>query len=168
MVTLTFDPLTLKLVQCIVRGMDTVRRTTWPRQPNSWWRQATLWHSVYIVPHTFISRMSHTVIIPAVSRRGGDIVPRAVRYVRPSSCVYVCTTLQHLCIFGLYGATLVFLKIIFTSLYLVEGLAWWDWTFTWWIDQLLSFSAWHCWLGHLTCKIVPDVIYNVFWWDVKP
>jgi len=34
------------------------------------------------------------------------------------------------------------LKIILTtSLYLVEGLAWWDWPFTWWTDQLLSFSA---------------------------
>jgi len=36
-----------------------------------------------------------------------------------------------------------------TSLYLVDGLAWWDWPFTWWTDQLLSFIAWQCWLGHL-------------------
>ena len=52
----------------------------------------------------------------------------------------------------------VFLKIILilTSLYLVEGLAWWDWPFTWWTDQLLSFSAWHCWLSHLTCKNRPQ------------
>jgi len=27
-----------------------------------------------------------------------------------------------------------------------------DWPFTWLTDQLLSFSAWHCWLGHLTRK----------------
>jgi len=33
------------------------------------------------------------------------------------------------------------IKIILTSLYLVEGLACWDWPFTWWTDQLLSFSA---------------------------
>ena len=33
------------------------------------------------------------------------------------------------------------LKIILTSLYLVEGLAWCNWHFTWWTDQLLSFSA---------------------------
>ena len=32
-------------------------------------------------------------------------------------------------------------KIILTSLYLVEGLAWYDWPFTYWTDQLLSFSA---------------------------
>jgi len=32
-------------------------------------------------------------------------------------------------------------KIILTSLYFVEGLAWCDWPFTWWTDQLLSFSA---------------------------
>jgi len=24
---------------------------------------------------------------------------------------------------------------------IVEGLAWWDWLFAWWTDQLLSFSA---------------------------
>jgi len=43
-----------------------------------------------------------------------------------------------------------FSKIILTSIYLVEDLACWDWwPFTWWTDQLLSFSAWHCWLGHL-------------------
>ena len=38
-----------------------------------------------------------------------------------------------------------FVKIILTSsLFLLEGLAWWewwDWPFTWWTDQLLSFSA---------------------------
>ena len=35
----------------------------------------------------------------------------------------------------------VFLKIILASLFLVEGLAWWEWSFTWWTDQLFSFSA---------------------------
>jgi len=34
-----------------------------------------------------------------------------------------------------------FLKIILTLLYLLEGSAWWDWPFTWWTDQLMSFSA---------------------------
>jgi len=34
-----------------------------------------------------------------------------------------------------------FVIIILTSLYLVEGLASWDWPFTWWTDQLLSFTA---------------------------
>ena len=48
---------------------------------------------------------------------------------------------KHLCIFGFYGAVQVFKKIILTSLYLVEGLAWWDWLLTWSTDQLLSFSA---------------------------
>ena len=31
------------------------------------------------------------------------------------------------------------------------GLAWWDWPFTWWTDQLF-FVLCHCWLGHLTRK----------------
>ena len=53
------------------------------------------------------------------------------------------------------------LKIILTSLYLVEGLAWWDWPFTWCTDQLLSFSAW-------PVKIVPDMTYNVFGGTLNP
>jgi len=60
------------------------------------------------------------------------------------------------------------LEIILTSLYLVEGLAWWDWPFTWCTDQLLSFSALHCWLGHLTRKTVPDMTYNVFGGTLNP
>ena len=33
----------------------------------------------------------------------------------------------------------------------VEGFFWYNWLFTWWTDQLLlSFSAWHCWLGYMT------------------
>jgi len=60
------------------------------------------------------------------------------------------------------------LKIILTSLYLVEGLVWWDWPLTWCTDQLLSFSAWHCWLGHLTCKNRPRYDLYCVWWDVKP
>ena len=54
-------------------------------------------------------------------------------------------------------------QIILTSLCLVEGLACWDWPLylVSWL-QLVSFSAWHCWLGHLTRKIVPNMTYNVF------
>ena len=51
---------------------------------------------------------------------------------------------KHLCIFGLYWCSIVykcFFKNIPTSLYHVEGLAWRDWPFTWWTDQLLTFSA---------------------------
>jgi len=35
-------------------------------------------------------------------------------------------------------------------------------------DQLLSFSAWHCWLGHPTHKIVPNMTYNVFGGTLNP
>jgi len=35
--------------------------------------------------------------------------------------------------------------------------------------SLLFFIS-RCWLGHLTCRIFPDMTYNVFgdWWDVEP
>jgi len=44
------------------------------------------------------------------------------------------------CIFGLWCCVNV-LKIILNSLCHLEGLAWWDWPFTLWTGQLLSFSA---------------------------
>ena len=61
-----------------------------------------------------------------------------------------------------------FVKIILTSLHLVEGLAWWDWPFTWWTDQLLSFKldtvGWVIW----PVKIVPDMTYDVFGGTLNP
>jgi len=39
-------------------------------------------------------------------------------------------------------------------MYLVEGLAWWNWPLTWWTDQLLSFSALTLLVGSF------DVIYK--------
>jgi len=57
------------------------------------------------------------------------------------------------------------LKNVLTSLYLVEGLAWWDLPFIWCSDQC---CAWHCWLGHLTRKNRPRYDPQCVWWDVKP
>ena len=34
--------------------------------------------------------------------------------------------------------------------------------------KMLSFSAWHCWLGQLTRKIFTDVTYNVFGGTLNP
>ena len=39
--------------------------------------------------------------------------------------------------------------------------SWWDLSLIWktnWFPSVL----WHCWFGHMTCKIVPDMTYNVF------
>jgi len=39
--------------------------------------------------------------------------------------------------------------------------SWWDSGLickTNWFPSVL----WHCWFGHMTCKIVPDMTYNVF------
>jgi len=38
---------------------------------------------------------------------------------------------------------------------------WWDSSLIWktnWLPSVL----WHCWFGHMTCKIVPRMSYNVF------
>jgi len=72
-----------------------------------------------------------------------------------------CQSSKHLCIFDF----MVLCKCLknYASLYVVEGLAWRDWPLTWWTDQLNCPSVlWHCWLSHLTCKIVHDMTCNVF------
>ena len=38
--------------------------------------------------------------------------------------------------------------------------AWWDWPLTWLTNHQPS-VLWHCWLGHLTRKIVSEMTYNV-------
>jgi len=74
-----------------------------------------------------------------------------------------------LCLWTLWCCISVFFKIILTSLYLVQGLIWWDWPFTWWTDQLFSFSALTLLLGSSDpYKIVPDMTYNVFGGTLNP
>ena len=46
------------------------------------------------------------------------------------------------------------------SLYLLVSWAWWDWPLTWLTNHHPS-VLWHCWLGHLTRKIVSEMTYNV-------
>ena len=61
--------------------------------------------------------------------------------------------------------SLVFMviKIFFClhpSLYLLVSWAWWDWPLTRLTNHRPS-VLWHCWLGHLTRKIVSEMTYNV-------
>jgi len=37
---------------------------------------------------------------------------------------------------------------------------WWNWPFTWLTNHHPS-VLWHCWFGHVTCKIDSKMIYNV-------
>jgi len=53
------------------------------------------------------------------------------------------------------------------SLYLLVSWAWWDWPLTWLTDHRPS-VLWHCWLGHLTCRIVPKMTYNVLSGELNP
>ena len=46
------------------------------------------------------------------------------------------------------------------SLYLLVSWFWWDWPLTWLTNHHPS-VLWHCWLGHLTHKIVSEMTYNV-------
>jgi len=44
--------------------------------------------------------------------------------------------------------------------YLLVSWAWWDWPLTWLTNNRPS-VLWHCWLGHVTRKIVSEMTYNV-------
>ena len=46
------------------------------------------------------------------------------------------------------------------SLYLLVSWAWWDWPLMWLTNHRPS-VLWHCWLCHLTCKVVYEMTYNV-------
>ena len=46
------------------------------------------------------------------------------------------------------------------SLYLLLDWAWWDWSLMWLTNRCPS-VLWRCWLGHLTCKVVSKMTYNV-------
>ena len=51
---------------------------------------------------------------------------------------------------------------LLNSLYLFLLIwTWSEWPLTWLTDHCHS-VVWHCWLGHLTCKIVARMTYNVF------
>jgi len=65
---------------------------------------------------------------------------------------------ERLCVFGLNCAILIFF-CLHPSLYLVSW-AWWDWPLTWLTNHRPS-VLWHCWLGHVTRKIVSEMTYNV-------
>ena len=39
--------------------------------------------------------------------------------------------------------------------------AWWDWPLTQLPNHCPAVLWWHCWLGHLACKIDPKMTYNV-------
>jgi len=58
----------------------------------------------------------------------------------------------------------IFIKSIFClhpSVYLLVSGAWWDWPSTWLTNHRPSVLLWHCWLGHVTRKIVYEMTYNV-------
>jgi len=38
--------------------------------------------------------------------------------------------------------------------------SWWDSSLIWKTNPFPS-VLWHCWFGHMTCKIVPEMTYNV-------
>ena len=46
------------------------------------------------------------------------------------------------------------------SVYLLVSWAWWDWPLTWLTNHRPSVLK-HCWLGHLICKSVSEMTYNV-------
>ena len=49
--------------------------------------------------------------------------------------------------------------LLHSLLYLLSW-GWWDWRLTW-LTNHCPLVLWHCWLGHLTFKIVPEMTYNV-------
>ena len=69
--------------------------------------------------------------------------------------------ISKLCLLSSWCCILVYtIKMVTSFLYLLVIWAWWDWQLTWLTDHCHS-VLWHCWLGHMTCKIVSELTYNV-------
>jgi len=71
-----------------------------------------------------------------------------------------------LCVFGLHGAIYYFFCLD-PSRYLLVSWAWWDWPLKWLTSHRPS-VLWHCWLGHVTRKIVFEMTYNVSSGSLNP
>ena len=67
---------------------------------------------------------------------------------------------ERLCVFGLHDAIYKNFFRLHPSLSLLVSWAWWDWPLTWLTNHRPS-VLWHCWLGHVTRKIVSEMTYNV-------
>jgi len=68
---------------------------------------------------------------------------------------------KRLCVFSFHGAIYIYYCFcLHPSLYLLVSWAWWDWPLRWLTNHRPS-VLWHCWLGHLTRKIVSEMTYNV-------
>ena len=65
---------------------------------------------------------------------------------------------RELCIHLLCWIVVVCLQL-WSHIHLVSW-AWWDWPLTWLTNHRPS-VLWHCWLGHLTRKIVSEMTHNV-------
>ena len=74
-----------------------------------------------------------------------------------------------LCLQSSWHSAIYTLKLIclHTSLYLLVSWAWWDWPLTWLTNHCPS-VLWHCWLGHVTRKIVSKMTYNVLSATLNP
>jgi len=70
-------------------------------------------------------------------------------------------TSERLCVFRLHGAMGLYINFLLTSFSLpFSELSLVDWPLMWLTNHRPS-VLWHCWLGHLTCKIVSEMTYNV-------
>ena len=65
-----------------------------------------------------------------------------------------------LCLRSSWCYICIYFFCLHPSLYLLVSWAWWDWPLTWLTNHCPS-VLWHCWLGHVTRKIVSEMTYNV-------
>ena len=77
-----------------------------------------------------------------------------------SCLVQLCVLQALLCLWCSRWYICINLFCLRPSLYLLVSWAWLDWPSTW-LTSHRPLVLWHCWLGHLTCKIIFEMTYNV-------
>jgi len=130
--------------------------STWPRlrcdvglEKGGYWKKLSLCYSIvyyYNVAQRYeqVSQLYRTLILLGLA------------LCLPSACASVSSVFMVLYIDNTFIAYILF--------FLLVSWAWYDWPLTWLTNHRPSVLL-HCWLGHLTHKIVFEMTYDV--WDVK-
>ena len=89
------------------------------------------------------------------------MVHKGMSSYRSVDCIRLWSCLVYLYVFRAPLSSWCYMYIIiFFPYILLVSWAWWDWPLTWLTNHCPS-VLWHCWLGHLTRKIVSEMTYDV-------
>jgi len=131
----------------------------------AWWDWPVAWltnHRPSVLWHCWLGHLTRKIVSEMTYNVSSGTLNSTIPYHRGCLACFSSLSSKCLCVFVLHGAIyiIIFLLIFFFTL---VSWAWWDWPLTWLTNHRPS-VLWHCWLDHLTRKIVSKMSVE---WDVK-